>query len=1117
MRSNGGLTVRKASLLTVLLYVIGTAVSGWAQVDTGTLVGTIRDASDAVIPNASVKATNVETGMAIAVKTDANGSYVLTPLRIGTYSVSVEASGFQAEVRNNIVLNVQQNIRLDFRLGIGAVSQTTEVSGSAPLLETESASLGDVITGKQIEELPLNGRRYTDLATLTAGVAKITEGPVNGASTPTNGNAGGDFAVNGTRGDQNNFILDGVDNNSNDNGDLAFVSSVDAIAEFKVQTSNYSAEFGRSGGAVINATTKSGTNGFHGSAWEFLRNDVLDARGYFESSDQPKAPYRQNQFGATLGGPILRDRAFFFVDYEGTRIGSAETDFATVPTPAEQQGNFSDILGAQTGVDVLGRPVYENEIYNPATTRSVNGQTVRDGFGFDPGSGLPIPGQANVINQGLNTIGLNYAALYPAPNVAGAFANNYQINAPGNQQSDQMDARVDENLTSKAQLFERFSLAYESRFQAPIFSGIADGGSYNTGNRPMNVAGAVLGYTHILTPNLVNALRVGFNRIHYISNSPTYGQQVPPAGLQVPGVPNNAMINGLTWFSIDGYNGLGEPLFTPTTITSQDIQIDDTLSWVHGKHMIKVGPQVHWDQFNLLQIGQPRGNMEFSGQFTAVDPGSQQSSGNAVADMLLGLPVSSKISTVQYFGNRQHIYGAFFEDTYKATSNLTFDLGVRYDYATPLYEAHHRQSNFDYKTGQIIPAGTPGYPEKLAITARNNFAPRIGLTYSPFSSQPLVVRAGYGRFFAFQEIRTGDPLQTDYNLPFFYEPTFTSDGLTPALTLASGFPSLDPSQATDAGVTSQDWNPSTAVYDEWNLNLEYQLPGQILISPAYVGTKGTHLQVLVDRNQIPTPQATFDQSLRPYPNFGPFASIENRGNSTYHAFQLKAEKRSNQGLYILSAYTFSKSINDQPEICCNAPWPQDSYNLAAEKGVSDFDNRHRWVTSVDYALPLGKGQRFLRQGRALDLALGGWHVGGIVTLRSGFAFSPEMGYDPTNTGSQGLMRTDRIGNGDLAHRSPTLWFNTNDFPVPTCYCFGNAGKNILEGPGEKAADLSARKIFDITERAHLEFRAEFFNAFNHGVFAQPDPFITDGPGAAGVITSTVLPQRQIQFAMKLGF
>lgn len=1113
----GRIPVSKTSLITALLWLFAITGTVFAQVDTATLLGSVKDPSGAVLAGATVTATNIDTGIATAVQADAGGNFVITPLKIGRYSVTAESSGFQREVRQNIVLDVQQSIRLDFTLKVGSVSEEATVSGAPPLLETETASLGSVVSSQQVEQLPLNGRRYTDLATLTSGVTKITEGPVNGSSTPTNGNAGGNFSVNGTRGDQNNFILDGIDNNSNDNGDVAILSSVDAIAEFKVQTSNYSAEFGRSGGAVINASTKSGTNRFHGSAWEFLRNDALDARQYFEAPTDPKAPYKQNQFGVTLGGPILKNKTFFFIDYEGTRIHSAKTYFATLPTMGERTGDFSDILGGQIGTDALGRPIYENEIYNPNTTRTVNGTQVRDAFGFDPTTGLPIAGQANIIpSQYLSQLGLNYAALYPAVTSGGG--NNYTVNGPGTNQIDQMDARVDETVTDKIQLFERFSLSQQTRFQAPVFSGIADGGGYNTGNRPLETRGAVVGYTHVLTPNLVNSLRIGFNRIHYISNSPTYGQQYPPSGLQVPGVPNNSAINGLTWFGFSGYHGLGEPLYTPTKMTSQDIQINDTLSYVHGKHVIKVGPQFHWDQFNLLQIGQPRGNLQFSGQFTA-DPSNQDSTGNSIADMLLGLPVNARISTVTFARNRQHVYGAFVQDTYKATQKLTFDLGLRYDYATPFYDAEHNQSNFDYTTGQIIPAGTRGYPENLANTKKTNFAPRIGFVYSPFSSHPMVIRAGYGRFFIMSEIRTGDPLQINYNLPFFFEPTFTSDGLTPsAVTLASGFPALDPSQAGNAGVTSQDWSPNTAVYDEWNLNIEYQLPGQILITPAYVGSKGTHLQVLLDRNQIPTPQATFDQSLRPYPQYGPFTSIENRGNSTYHAFQIKAEKRTSHGLYFLSAFTYSKSIDDQPEICCNSPWPQNSYNIAAEKGLSDFDNRARWVTSFDYALPFGQGQRYLPgSGRLVDALAGGWHLGAIITFRSGFPFSPQMGYDPSNTGSQGLMRPDRIGSGKVPNPSPNLWFNINDFPVPTCNCFGDAGKNILIGPGEKSADISAHKFFSVTEQMRLEFRAEFFNAFNHAVFAQPDPFVDDGPGAAGVITDTVIPQRQVQLALKLQF
>jgi hypothetical protein len=1130
----------KRRLAVALFWSVATAVTAFAQVDTATVTGTVTDSSGAVLPNVTVTATEMDTGIRAAAKTDNSGVYVITPLKIGRYSVSAEANGFRTETRQNIVLNVQQNQRLDFRLGVGSVAQTAEVTSEAPLLETETASLGDVVAAQQVEELPLNGRRYTDLAELTTGVAKVIEGPVNGGSSPTNGNTGGSFSVNGTRGDQNNFILDGIDNNSNDNGDVSILSSVDAIAEFKIQTSNYSPEFGRSGGAVINASTKSGTNSFHGSAWEFFRNDALDASQYGFGSNIEKAPYKQNQFGGTFGGPIKKDKAFFFLDYEGTRIHQAQTDFASVPVAGEATGDFSSILGkVASGTDLLGRPIYPNEIFDPSTTRNVPAgcgappnppcHTVRDGFGFDPVTGIPGP-QANIIPAGsINSLGLAYAALYPAPNLPGT-ANNYVVNAPGYEQTDQMDARADENLTSKIQLFQRFSYVKDSRFQAPVFSGIADGGHYNTGNRPLNGEGLVLGLTDTITPNLVNALRVGFNRVHYISNVPSYGQNYPPPSLQVPGVPNNPLVNGLTRFTPDGYNGLGEPLYTPTRSTSQDIQLNDTLSWIHGKHLIKVGPQVHFDQFNLLQIGQPRGNLSFSGQFTSDSGSIADGSGNGVADMLLGIPVNSVISTVTYFGNRQHTYGAFVEDSYKASPNLTFDLGLRYDYATPVYEAHNRQSNFDYSKGIIVPAGTPGYPEHLATPHKDNFAPRVGLAYTPFESKPLVIRAGYGRFFVFYEIRTGDPLQINYNLPFFFEPTFSSDGKTPSpVTLATGFTGLiDPSNATFAGVTSQDFHPETPVYDQWNVDLEYQLPGGILISPAYVGTKGTHLQVLRDLNQIPTPQTSFDPTLAPYCQelspgvcrFATFTSIQNRGNSVYHAFQLKAEKRTSHGLYFLSAFTYSKAINDQPEICCNAPWPQDSYNITAEKGLADFDNRERWVTSVDYELPVGKGRRFLNQSAGVvDAVLGGWHLGGIITLRSGFPFSPQIDFDPSNTGSPGLQRSNQIGNGHLANPTPALWFNVNDFPVPNCAqgCFGNAGKNILEGPGETTADLSLRKFFSVTERVRVEFRAELFNAFNHPVFSQPDPFVTDDPGAAGAITSTVIPQRQVQFALKFHF
>ena len=1097
----------------ILVFLFSTSAFSilQAQVDTATVVGAVQDSSGAVVPGASVTATEVNTNTKTSTRTDTAGNYVLTPLRIGNYSVAVEAQGFKKETRAGVVLQVQDRVRVDFALQVGALTEAVNIEAEVPVVQTESSSLGDVIGSRQITDLPLNGRDYTQLATLTAGVVKITEngGGINGSTSASNGNAGGAFAVNGTRGNLNNFMLDGIDNNSNDNAGNILRTNVDAIEEFKVQTSNYSAEFGRSGGAVINATIKSGTNQFHGTLFEFLRNSDLDARGFFESPDQAKAPFKQNQFGGTLGGPIKKNKLFFFGDYQGTRVRAANTDIATVPTAAEIGGNFSGLLGSQVGTDALGRPVYQGEIFDPASTTMVNGNVVRNPF------------QGNIIPASrLDSIAHNAAALYPAPTVAGATANNYNFNAPGKDTIDQMDARVDYNISNRQQIFGRFSLSQRTRFQSPPLPGLADGGNYSTGNYFEGTRGAAIGHTFTISPSMVNELRIGFNRNHYRDNIPSYGQNYPPAGLAVPGVPDNSTVNGLTLFQPSGYIRIGEPGYTPTFSTSQEFQYGDTLSIIHGKHVIKLGPEVRFSQFNLFQVGQPRGRFSFSGEFTADSPSSGDGSGNGLADMLLGDPTTSVISTLTYFGNRQHTYGAFVQDDYKVTSTLTLNFGLRYDYTTPISEAHNRQSNFDFATGQLIVAGVNGASPGLTTMDKDDFAPRAGLAWSPaFRKGKTVIRAGYGRFFSYQEIRTGDPLQLGYNLPFFFEPSFVSDGITPVLTVSGGFPSLNLSQAKFAGVTSVDSRLHAPVNDEWNFNIQNQLPGNILFEVAYVGAKSTHLQVLVDHNQDPTPGPGSVQSRRPYPQYGPFTSIEDHGNSTYESLQLKAEKRLSHGLMFLSAFTYGKSINDQPEICCNGPWPQNSYNLKSEKGLSDFDNRFRWVSSFDYELPVGKGRRFLNSSRPADLVLGGWHVGGILTFRSGFPFSPLMGYDPSNTGSNGLLRTDRIANGNLpaSQRSPNLWFDINAFPLPTGYTFGNAGKNILDGPGEKTGDISIRKMFNLTERFNLEFRAEAFNAFNHAVFTQPDSNISDGPGATGVITSTVIPQRQLQFALKLHF
>jgi outer membrane receptor protein involved in Fe transport len=1067
----------------------------YGQVDTATIVGTVHDTSGAVIISGAVTVTATDTGIKTTVRTDSTGNYVVTPLRIGNYSVTVEAPGFRTETHSGIVLQVQDRLRVDFTMQVGSVNEAVNVEAAVPVIETETSSLGDVVTSQQVTDLPLNGRDFTQLATLTTGVIKITEssGSINGATSQSNGNAGGAFAVNGTRGNLNNFMLDGIDNNSNDNAGNVLQTNVDAIQEFKIQTSDYSAEFGRSGGAVINATVKSGTNQFHGTAFDFLRNDDLDARNFFEPTGSPKAPFRQNQFGGTLGGPILRNKTFFFMDYQGTRAGTSNPDISTVPTLAEIGGNFNGVA----------------TIFDPNSTQMVNGNVVRTPF-----AGNVIPA------QDLDPIAHAVAQLYPAPNIPGALANNYVVDASGNLQIDQADVRVDHTISNRQQIFARYSLSQETRFVQPPLPGLADGGNYGTGNYLDDTRGAAVGYTFTISPTMVNEYRMGFNRAHYIDNKPAYGQNYPSAGLAVPGVTGSSAVNGLTLFGPGFYTALGEPGYTPTTSTSQEFQYGDTLSIIRGKHSIKVGTELRWSQFNLFQIGYPRGYFSFAGLFTADSPSSGDGTGNPLADMLLGLPQDSQISTLTYFGNRQQTYGGFVQDDYKLSRKLTLNLGLRYDYTTPIKEAHNQQANFDFATGQVMPAGVNGVSAGTVTSDKDDFSPRVGLAYNIFKD--TVIRAGYGRFFSYQEIRTGDPLQIAYNLPFFYQVNEPSDSITPALTVSGGFPRLNPSQAVDAGVTISGSGVGShlhaPVLDEWNFNIQQQLPANILLEVAYVGSKSTHLQVLLDPNQDPTPGPGPIQARRPYPQYSGFTDIVDRGNSNFDALEIKAEKRLSNGLMYLSSFTFSKSMNDQPEICCAAPWPQNSYDVSGERGPSDFDQKFRWVSSFDYLLPFGKGQRFANTSRAADLAIGGWHLGGIVTLHTGFYFSPAM-YDPSNTGSQGLARTDRTCNGNLAPGQRTVndWFDLSCFPLPSGYAFGDSGKNVLIGPGMIDADMSLRKMFFLTERFRTEFRAEFFNIANHPIFAIPNYYIPAGPGSAGTITSTAATQREIQLALKLLF
>jgi hypothetical protein len=1076
----------KRALLIGLLLVSAIA----AQVDTATIVGSLRDQSGAVVPSGTVTVVDKARNVNVTLHTDDKGEYSSPPLQVGTYEVTATAQGFKSETRTNVTLQVQDRLRLDFDMKVGATSETVLVSSEAPPLQTETSSLGQVIASKAITELPLNGRDYIQLATLTTGVAATRTG--------TNGNVGGSstggqnsFVANGARGTLNNFILDGIDNNSNDNGGVILRTNVDAIQEFKIQTNSFSAEFGRSGGAAINAVIKSGTNSYHGNVFEFLRNSFFDARDYFEDPTTKKASFKQNQFGATIGGPIKKNKLFWFGDYQATIIRNPLVYVSSVPTAAQRIGDFSE-PGNET-------------IYDPAT--------------YNPVTGTRQPFQNNIIpTNRIPQLSQNIMNLYPLPNQPGKFKNNY-VTAPIEQDRiDQGDFRGDYSISEQDQTFFRWSMSGRTDVRPPPLPGLANGGGSSTGNGFEDAMGAALGETHTFSPTTVNEFRIGFNYVHIRRGVPIGGNVEPPADLQVAGVPNNPGTNGLTLFvPTGGYTRIGSPSYAPTILASQERQITDSLTLIRGRHTIKAGAEIRWSQFNIFQVPAPNGNFSFTGQFTQ-NP-ADGDGGVSIADELLGLPKSSTIATLLNMGNRQHVPSGFVQDDFKVNSHLTLNLGLRYDYFSPLVEVNNKQSNFDYATGQLIVADQNGASRGLVTPDHLNFAPRIGFAWTPLSSANTVVRGAYGIFYSGQEIRTAAPLQLAYNVPFYYQPSFISDGITPLLTVQQGFPALDPNNAVNPPVTSVDSRLKTPYYQEWNLAIQQALPSAMSLELAYAASKGTHLQALTDQNQVMIPGPGDIQSRRPYTNYGPFAAIQNRANSTYNSLQLKVQKRYTHGLSFLSSFTWSKALNDQPEICCSQPYPQNSYNLRAEKGLADFDQRLRWVVSFDYELPFGRGRQFLNNSRVLDLVLGGWHAGGIYSLSTGFPFSAQLGYDPSNTGDQGLVRPNRIANGNLpgGQRDPSLWFDPNAFDFPADYTFGNSGRNILTGPGFSTLDGSIRKDFAITEAQHLEFRAEFFNMLNHPNFAQPDAFLDDGPGSVGVITSLALPMRQIQFGLKYRF
>ncbi len=1053
-------------------------------------------------------------------------------------------------------------------LQVGAATQVVEVKGAAPLVQSETSSLGTIETERRIRDLPLNGANYIQLAYLGPGARPGPSDANVSGGVFENQRANESLSVNGLRVSNNNFLLNGVDNNEFGLGGVIALPPPAAIQEFRIEENAMSAEFGR-GGAAVNVAVKSGTNDIHGGAYEYIRNDKLDARNFF---DTDRAPLRRNVFGVFLGGPIRKDRTFIFGDWVGTRIREGLTSVSTVPTMAERGGDFTDrLLPAGPGQTFSpcpnpagADPTFNvGTIFNPLTTHNF---TCTDGTLVVLRDPISYKGVVNIIPPAgfcasnpsptctdINTVGQNVANLYPSPNIPGAGVfNNYLLNPKNVNNQDSFDIRADHVFSDRDRLFVSYSFG-DVRNTLPGGLGTLGGDTCcpSTGTNRDHHAG--LGWTHTLSPTVLNDLHGGFFR-YLINAQPLNAGKNLSLGL---GIPNSnrgdATTSGLSTFEFSNLKTIGDSLWVPELAAENIYQIADTLSWVRGKHSLKFGIDFRRQQRNFFQVTAPKGWFGFSGAYT--QDISTANGGNDLADLLLGIPSSvggdparEQDSLLGEYPTRYWDLAEFVQDDFHATPNLTLNLGLRYEVASP---ANGRVGNFDFKRLIVVNSvGPNAVPHAGVQFDKKDWAPRIGFAWSPFGNKRTVVRSAFGVFYS-AEGNIFDDL--GLNPPFLAvnSPSFNTAAIPAASQYISfGFPATvvfpDPNNPSGT-VRSNGPKRFMPRIMEWNFSLQHQLGQNWVVQASYVGTRAYRLwnHESGDLNQPSQPRdnnfsdATGNMG-RPYfnvlPNLVTILPLDYPQLSlTYHSFQASLNKRFSNGFNILAAYTLSKSLgtangNVEGEF-------QNIHDVAASKGFTPSDIRHRFVASYLYELPVGQGRRFLgSMGRVPDSIIGGWEVSGITTIQSGMAFTPGFSTDLSNTGvsyrpdlihnpydfSFGTDAQAALGCSNPGHQTLDCFYNQAAFVAPplapgqfSAHVFGNAGTGILRGPDLVTFDVAVMKNFRITERHQLQFRAEFFNLSNTANFSIPDNTVDSQGGAS--ISSTSTPPRQIQLGLKWSF
>jgi hypothetical protein len=1088
------------------LVILSLALAGiaFSQVERASIVGTLRDASGSVVPGVTVRVTNDGTNTTTTLTTDASGEYSASNLTPGPYTIEIEKSGFSRRVYRNFVVQVAQVARLDITLDVGAVEQTVEVTTLAPLLQTENASVGQVIAEKPIAELPLNGRNFAQLAVLAPGVTGLTyaqTGTINAGARPDELRPGGTtIEANGARDSSNQLLIDGIDNTEMISQTFIVRPAIDGLQEFKVLTNNAGAEFGRAGGAVVITSTKSGTNHFHGSLFEFVRNSALDAKNYFDRATAPIPPYKLNDFGGTIGGPILRNRTFFFVDYEGTRERLGQTIVVTVPTAAMKAGNFQGIS--------------PNGIFDPFSTRTVGTTNVRDRFAGDI-----IPASR------FDLIAARIVALYPNPQTS-ALANNFVANPVKRSTTDRGDLRIDHQINANQNLFARYS-GDSARLFVPDTFDTQIGGNENSFAGPDDILGQnmALGYNKIVSPTVVAEYRFGFTKFKNFLLPTTL---TDPVWKTIPGRENSDPFQpSAPIISPSGYAGLGNARSDPLIRREHTIENIGGVSWQKGSHNLKFG--VDFRHREISETASPPGQsafgrFNFDSSFTN-NPASPGGTGNAIASMLLGTPSSTVRdlfipATAHVFTNEANFYA---RDEWRVTKRLTLNIGLHYEINTPFHEANNYWANFDPLTAKQLIAGQNGVSSTANWrTDYGSWGPRLGFAYQ--ANSKTVVRGGYGIFYDPQG-NQGTTIRQERQFPFDLIYTLSPGALFPGNLVSQGFITLAQIQPLNLNnpfgslkAIAPDFR--NASIQQFNLGVQRQLTGSTVLTFTYVGTLGRHLTWSLPLDQ-PAPGPGNIQARRPYnaqfPNVTAIAYLESAGNSEFQSLQTVFEKRFSSGLFFNANWVWSHSMDNSPyDGGADGPIPQDPTNRRADWASSNNDVRHRLNVWSTYELPFGPGKRWANGGAAFTRYLiGGWQLGGIAVLQSGLPFTVTSASGPTNTGAG--SRADVVSGVAPYPSNPyvNLWFNPAAFTTPQPYNWGNAGRNILTGPRATNFDFTAEKKFLFTETRQLLFRAEFFNAFNHPQFNIPASTI--GATGVGTISSTARPSRQIQFALKVLF